>query len=135
MQKTYFALLALFIFISVPAFSQEQDEVYTIVEEMPQFPGGEEALFKFLGSKMKYPNDAKENGISGVVYVKFVISADGVVRDSEIARGVHSLLDEEALRVVRLMPTWKPGTQRGKPVNVQYMLPIRFTLTESKKKK
>jgi TonB family protein len=131
-KKTHLIVCFLWL-ISIPVFSQEKAEVFTIVEEMPDFPGGNEALFKFLGSNMKYPDAAKEGNIAGVVYVKFVIGNNGDVRDAEIARGVHALLDEEALRVVRLMPKWKPGMQRGKPVNVQYMLPISFTLGESKK--
>jgi periplasmic protein TonB len=102
-------------------------EIFTIVEEMPSFPGGEEALFKYLGNEIKYPAMAKDAGIQGTVYVTFVIGSDGKVKDVKVLRGVKGL-DDEAIRVVEKMPNWKPGKQRGKSVSVQYNLPIRFVL-------
>ena len=106
-----------------------EEEIFTIVETMPEFPGGgQEALFKFLQSEMKYPQVAKENGIQGTVFVNFVVGQDGKIRDVKVLRGVNKMLDDEAVRVVKAMPSWKPGKQRGKPVSVSYNLPIKFTL-------
>ncbi len=106
-----------------------EEEIFTIVESMPEFPGGgQEALFKYLQKTMKYPQIAKENGIQGTVFVNFVVGKDGKIRDAKILRGVNKMLDEEAIRVVKAMPSWKPGKQRGKPVSVSYNLPIKFTL-------
>lgn len=105
-----------------------EQEIFTIVEDMPSFPGGEEALFKYLGSEIKYPQMAKEAGIQGTVYVTFVIGPDGKVKDIKVLRGIKGGCDEEAIRVVKKMPAWKAGKQRGKAVPVQYNLPIKFTL-------
>jgi protein TonB len=107
---------------------EEDAPVFFIVEEMPEFPGGEQALHKFLASNIEYPVIAQENGIQGRVYVKFVVNTDGSITDVEIARGVDPSLDKEALRVVRSMPKWKPGKQRGKAVRVSYTVPINFVL-------
>jgi protein TonB len=106
----------------------EEPEIFTIVEEMPSFPGGEAELFKYLGSNIKYPAMARDAGIQGIVYVTFVVKEDGKISDVRILRGVGGGCDEEAVRVVEKMPSWKPGKQRGKSVRVQYNLPIRFTL-------
>jgi periplasmic protein TonB len=106
----------------------EEEQIFTIVEEMPSFPGGEAELFKYLGKNIKYPQMATDAGISGVVYVTFVVDKDGKIRDVKVLRGIGGGCDEEAVRVVKSMPTWKPGKQRGKAVTVQYNLPIRFTL-------
>ena len=105
-----------------------EEEVFTIVESMPEFPGGQAKLFEFLGKNTKFPPAAIANSISGKVYVNFTIGKDGKIRDVKIIRGVHDLLDKEALRVVKSMPPWKPGKQRGKAVNVSYNLPINFIL-------
>ncbi|HOZ39587.1 MAG TPA: energy transducer TonB [Flavobacteriales bacterium] len=106
----------------------EEEQIFTIVEEMPSFPGGESELFKYLGKNIKYPAMAQESGISGVVYVTFVVDKDGKIRDTKVLRGIGGGCDEEALRVVKNMPAWKAGKQRGKAVTVQYNLPVRFTL-------
>ncbi len=106
----------------------EDQEVFFIVEEMPEFPGGELALRKWIASEINYPTIAQENGIQGKVYVTFVVGKDGKVNNAVVARGVDPSLDKEALRVVNLMPKWKPGMQRGKPVNVSYTVPINFVL-------
>jgi protein TonB len=111
-----------------PPEEEETDEIFTIVEDMPTFPGGETALFKFLANEIKYPQMAVDAGISGTVYVNFVVDKDGKVKNAKIARGIHAACDKEALRVVNSMPAWKPGKQRGKPVKVSYNLPIKFTL-------
>ena len=107
---------------------EDEGEVFFVVEDMPEFPGGEQALHRYLAQEIKYPTIAQENGIQGRVYVKFVINTDGSVTDVEIARGVDPSLDKEALRVVRNMPKWKPGEQRGEPVRVSYTVPINFQL-------
>lgn len=105
-----------------------ESEVFFIVEDMPEFPGGELALRQFIANSIKYPVIAQENGIQGRVYVTFVVDADGSVSNPRIARGVDPSLDKEALRVVGLLPKWKPGMQRGKPVRVSYTVPINFQL-------
>ncbi|MBX2971573.1 MAG: energy transducer TonB [Flavobacteriales bacterium] len=107
---------------------EEEPQIFTIVEEMPSFPGGEAALFKFLEKTMKYPPMAIDAGIKGVVYVTFVVDEKGKVREPKVLRGIGGGCDEEAIRVVKSMPDWEPGKQRGKPVRVQYNMPIRFTL-------
>jgi periplasmic protein TonB len=103
-------------------------EIFTIVEEQPSFPGGEEALMEFLGKNIAYPPMAKESGIQGTVFVTFVVEPDGSVTNVKTLRGIGGGCDEEAIRVVKNMPKWKPGKQRGKPVRVQFNLPIRFIL-------
>lgn len=106
----------------------DEAEVFFIVEDMPEFPGGELALRQFIANSIKYPVIAQENGIQGRVYVQFVVDADGSVSEPRIARGVDPSLDKEALRVVSMLPKWKPGMQRGKPVRVSYTVPINFQL-------
>jgi len=106
----------------------EEAQVFFIVEDMPEFPGGDLALRKYIANAIKYPVIAQENGIQGKVYVTFVVGKDGKVQNARIARGVDPSLDKEALRVVNSLPTWKPGKQRGKPVNVSYTVPINFVL-------
>jgi len=105
-----------------------EEEIFTIVEDMPSFPGGEEALFKYLAQNIKYPQIAKEAGITGRVFVNFVIDKEGNVTDVKVLRGIGGGCDEEAVRVVKNMPKWSPGKQRGKPVKVSYNLPIKFSL-------
>ncbi len=107
---------------------EETAEVFFIVEDMPEFPGGDLALRKFIANAVKYPVIAQENGIQGKVYVTFVVGKDGSVSNAQVARGVDPSLDKEALRVVNSLPKWKPGKQRGKPVNVSYTVPINFVL-------
>jgi periplasmic protein TonB len=107
---------------------EEEAKVFFIVEDMPEFPGGEAALRAFIANAIKYPVIAQENGIQGKVYVTFVVDADGGISDARIARGVDPSLDQEALRVVNMLPKWKPGKQRGKPVRVSYTVPINFVL-------
>ena len=107
---------------------EEESEVFIIVEDMPEFPGGELALRKYIADHIKYPVIAAENGIQGKVYVTFVVDKDGSVSNARIARGVDPSIDQEALRVVNSLPKWKPGKQRGKPVRVSYTVPINFQL-------
>lgn len=112
-------------------FSDDYDpdgEVFVIVEEMPMFPGGEARLMEFINKNLKFPQIALENGISGRVICTFVIDGRGKVSNAEVLRSVDPHLDKEALRVINMMPDWKPGKQRGKPVRVRYTLPIVFRL-------
>lgn len=103
-------------------------EIFTVVEEQPGYPGGEEARMKYLKESIRYPEEAKELGIQGRVFVTFVVEVDGSITDVRVLRGIGGGCDEEAVRVVRGMPKWVPGKQRGVPVRVQFNLPIRFTL-------
>jgi len=101
------------------------------IEEMPQFPGGDEALLRFIYDNVKYPDEAADNNIEGRVVVRFVVSADGSVKRAEIVKGVHPVLDSEALRVVSLMPRWKPGRQNGTPAPVWFSVPVKFELKKN----
>ena len=104
------------------------EQVFYIVEEMPDFPGGDLALRKHIAANVEYPEEALKNEISGKVYVEFVVGKDGSVVNAQIVRGVAPSLDKEALRVVNELPKWTPGYQRGTPVNVKYTVPINFAL-------
>lgn len=106
----------------------EEQEIFQVVESMPEFPGGEEARIQFLRDNIKYPQMARESGIQGTVYVTFVVEPDGRVTNVRVLRGIGGGCDEEAVRVVKAMPRWIPGKQRGKPVRVQFNMPIKFTL-------
>ncbi|MEL7586601.1 MAG: M56 family metallopeptidase [Prolixibacteraceae bacterium] len=117
--------------VSVVGFGEQaakQDPVFFTVEEMPEFPGGELALRKFIARGIKYPSAAREKGIQGKVYVNFVVEKDGSVGRMKIARGVDPSLDREALRVMGSLPRWEPGRQKGVPVAVSYTVPINFAL-------
>ena len=103
-------------------------EIFTVVEEQPGYPGGDEARIKFLQENTKYPEEAKELGVQGKVFVTFVVEVDGSITDVRVLRGIGAGCDEEAIRVVKSMPRWVPGKQRGQPVRVQFNLPIKFTL-------
>ncbi|MBO6026108.1 MAG: energy transducer TonB [Bacteroidales bacterium] len=103
-------------------------EIFTIVEEMPDFPGGLAKLTDYLGKNIKYPQMARESGIQGRVFVNFVIEPDGSVSNVNVMRSLGGGCDEEAIRVVKSMPKWKPGKQRGKAVRVSYILPVNFKL-------
>jgi protein TonB len=107
---------------------EEEPEIFMVVEQMPEFPGGPAALFKYISQITKYPPIAKENGIQGKVYVQFIVGKDGSINQVKILRGVDPSLDKEAMRVVKSMPKWAPGKQSGKPVFVRYQVPINFKL-------
>ena len=107
---------------------EEDNVVFQVVETMPAFPGGDQALFKFLGENVKYPVIAQENGIQGRVICQFVVNKDGSIVDVEVVRPVDPSLDKEAIRVIKSMPNWSPGKQRGKSVRVKYTLPVNFKL-------
>lgn len=106
------------------------EEVFTIVENQPEFPGGDAARTKFLNDNINYPVIAQENGIQGRVICNFVVERDGSITDVQVVRGVDPSLDKEAIRVIKSMPKWLPGKQRGKPVRVRFTLPITFRLQQ-----
>lgn len=103
------------------------DDIFQIVEDVPTFPFGD--VSKWIAKNVKYPQIAAENNIQGKVFMNFVIEKDGSITDVKVLRGVDPALDKEAIRVIKSMPKWKPGKQRGKPVRVSFNLPITFTLT------
>lgn len=105
-----------------------ETEVFLVVEEMPEFPGGQEALLTYLANNIKYPQLARESNIQGTVYIDFIVEANGAVSNVKVKRGIGGGCDEEAVRVVKDMPAWKAGKQRSKPVRVQFNLPVRFIL-------
>ena len=105
-----------------------EQEIFQIVEEMPAFPGGEQKLMEYVGKNIKYPQIARESGIQGRVFVGFVVEPDGSVSNVKLLRGIGGGCDEEAMRVIKNMPRWKPGKQRGKAVRVSYQIPVMFRL-------
>ena len=105
-----------------------EQEIFQIVEEMPAFPGGEAKLMEYVGKNIKYPQIARETGIQGRVFIGFVVEPDGSVSNVKLLRGIGGGCDEEAMRVVKSMPKWKPGKQRGKAVRVSYQIPVFFKL-------
>ena len=105
-----------------------EQEIFQIVEEMPAFPGGEKALLEYVAKNIKYPQIARETGIQGRVFVGFVVEPDGSVSNVKILRGIGGGCDEEAMRVIKSLPKWKPGKQRGKAVRVSYQIPVVFKL-------
>ena len=131
-------LFGLFIalLVCLPSLAQQKpvekvdsDGVYLMPDQMPEFPGGMQAMMKFLTTNIKYPVEAQKKGVSGRVIVQFVIMEDGTLDQAKVIRGVDPLLDEEALRVVKSMPKWKPGMDRGEAVKVRFTAPIMFNLS------
>ncbi len=114
--------------IAPPEEEEEEQVIHIRVEKMPEFPGGQEALNRYLVRNIKYPLLAQENGIQGRVVCQFVVNSDGSIVDISVVRGVEESLDKEAIRVIKSMPKWTPGRQGGKSVRVKYTLPIRFKL-------
>ncbi len=110
---------------------EDRPGVYMIVEQMPEFPGGDKSLFQFIADNTKYPADAKEKGIKGRVFVNFIVEPDGSVSDIKVLRGIGSGCDEEAVRVVESMPKFKPGMQNGEAVRVSYTVPVIFRLEDN----
>ncbi len=111
-----------------PAEEEETEEIFTIVEESCEFPGGPSALMKYLSKNIEYPEIAAENGIQGRVILSFVIERNGKPSQVKVVRGVDPALDKEAVRVVKSMPAWKPGKQQGKAVRQRFTLPVQFRL-------
>lgn len=132
--KKLILLVAVAIFCGTSAMAQsvvEDDEIFVVVENSPEFPGGNDSLYAYIGRNIKYPETAKKEKIQGRVFVTFVIEKDGQVSSAKILRDIGGGCGEEAIRVVKNMPKWKPGTQRGNPVRVQFNLPIMFQLEKS----
>ena len=111
-----------------PVIVEVKPPPFIVVEEMPNYPGGDDARIKFITDNVVYPVMAKESNIQGTVYVTFVVEADGSITDVKVLRGIGGGCDEEAVRVVKMMPKWNAGKQSGKSVRVQFNLPIKFTL-------
>jgi protein TonB len=107
---------------------EEKQEVFRYVEEMPTFPGGMDQVPSFFAANIKYPEIARRAGVEGRVFVQFVVSKDGSITQVQVAKGIGAGCDEEAIRVVKMMPKWTPGKQNGRPVLVQVVVPIQFKL-------
>ena len=107
---------------------EEEEQIFQVVEDDPQFPGGIQELMKYLQKNIKYPSICQEQGIQGRVIVQFVVEKDGSIADVHVIKAVNPYLDKEAVRVVSTMPKWSPGKQRGKPVRVRFTLPVTFRL-------
>lgn len=106
----------------------EKPQVFTYVEEMPSFPGGQDAMMQFVTSNIQYPEIAKKAGVEGKVFVSFVVGRDGAISGVQVVKGIGAGCDEEAMKVIRKMPKWSPGRQNGQPVHVQVSIPIFFKL-------
>ena len=123
---------AIAVFVT-PVIEEEEEvdhnEVFVIVEDAPEFPGGIEAMHRFLRDNIRFPAIAREAGIQGTVFVTFVVEPNGSITNVRVLRGIGGGCDEEAVRVVSMMPNWTPGRQRGRAVRVQFNMPIRFTLS------
>ena len=104
------------------------NKVYTVVDVQPQFPGGEEAMFQYLGKNIKYPPKAKEAGVQGKVYVQFIVERDGSISTVKVIRGIGSGCDEVAIKAVENMPKWSPGEIKKQKVRTRFVLPISYTL-------
>lgn len=114
--------------VQIQEVEPEEQVIFDVVENMPEFPGGMAALMQYLGKNIKYPTIAQENGTQGRVIVQFVVNKDGSIVDPKVVRSVDPYLDKEAIRVISAMPKWKPGMQRNKPVRVKYTVPVSFRL-------
>ena len=121
-------LVLLFSFMTSTAQTKKNNMVYDVVEVMPQFPGGQIAMLKYIMENIKYPKQIMEEGIQGRVTVSFIVEKDGRVSNVRLLRSVQPLLDKEAIRVVKSMPKWTPGKHNGKPVRVRFNLPVMFKL-------
>ena len=106
----------------------DENSIFQVVETQPEFPGGMAELMKYLQKNIRYPKVCKEQGLQGRVIVQFVVNADSTITDVNVVKPVNPYLDQEALRVVKAMPKWKPGKQRGEPVRVRFTLPVTFRL-------
>lgn len=134
--------LLVVLFVCLPSFSQQKpmekrdkDGIYLMPDKLPEYPGGTNALMKFLSDNIKYPVEAQKKGISGRVLIQFVVMEDGSLDNMKILRGVDPMLDEEAMRVVKTMPKWIPGMDKGDAVKVRFTLPISFNLSKNESPK
>lgn len=129
--KKLIVMLVLAVLCSTSAMAQivvVDEEIFLVAENAPEFPGGEDSLYAYIARNIKYPETAKKEKIEGRVFVTFVIEKDGQVSSAKILRDIGGGCGEEAIRVVKSMPKWKPGTQRGNPVRFQFNLPVSFML-------
>ena len=126
------ALMAVFGLTTVSAqktvVAKKNQKVFDVVEQMPEYPGGQAALFEYLSKNIKYPADAEKKKVEGKVFVTFVVDTDGKITDVSLMRKVFPSLDAEAIRVISAMPNWIPGRQKGQAVRVKYTVPIMFRL-------
>lgn len=126
------SLMALFGLTTVSAqktvVAKKNQQVFDVVEKMPEYPGGQAALFEYLQKNVKYPADAEKKKVEGRVLVTFVVNTDGSITDIEVVRKTFPSLDAEAVRVISGMPRWKPGEQKGQKVRVKYTVPLTFRL-------
>ena len=126
------ALMAVFGLTTVSAqktvVAKKNQKVFDVVEQMPEYPGGQAALFEYLSKNIKYPADAEKKKVEGKVFVTFVVDTDGKITDVSLMRKVFPSLDAEAIRVISAMPNWIPGKQKGQVVRVKYTVPIMFRL-------
>ncbi|WP_266362840.1 energy transducer TonB [Tellurirhabdus rosea] len=113
---------------AVEVAPKKDDEIFTVVEQQPEFPGGQSAMYAWLGKNIRYPAAASRANVSGRVFVSFVVNTDGSIQDVQVLKGLGFGTDEEAQRVVKQMPKWRPGKQSGRAVRVKYNLPINFQL-------
>lgn len=135
MKKLLF--LSAFLFaLSFGAFAQEEvkveEEVFVVVEEQAEFPGGLDSMYAYIVKNLKYPEAAKEKGIEGRVFVSFIIEKDGSISNILIKRAIGGGCEEAAVEMIKNMPKWKPGKQKGNPVRFQFVLPIKFELPKNK---
>ena len=121
-------LVLFFSFTTSTAQTKKNDMVFDVVEVMPQYPGGQIAMLKYIMENIKYPEQAMKEGIQGRVTVRFIVEKDGSISDVKPILSVHPLLNKEAVRVVESMPKWTPGKQNGKPVRVRFNVPVMFKL-------
>ena len=126
------SVLVLLFVVNTNATAQNKkaanDKVYEKVEVMPEFPGGDQAMMDFVAKNVVYPQEARDKEISGRVMVGFIVEKDGSISDAKVVKGIGGGCDEEAVRVVKAMPKWKPGKEKGKPVRVSFMMPFAFKL-------
>lgn len=115
-----------------PESARDLDEPLRVVEVMPEYPGGQQAMFAYIGKELKYPEAAIESNVEGAVVISFVVERDGSIGDVKVLRGIGFGCDEEAVRVVKSMPNWTPGQQGGKAVRTSFNLPIRYKLQDKK---
>ena len=116
-----------------PATKKEQ--VFTFVEQMPAFPGGEQAMYKYIKETLRYPEEAMDEGLEGRVYIKFIVSETGEIKDVMPAKPAEKSLQDEAIRIISSMPNWTPGKQNGRAVSVYFTLPISFKIEQEAEEK
>ncbi|MFW6019813.1 MAG: energy transducer TonB [Bacteroidales bacterium] len=125
-------LLSFLMLTPVMVQAQDEEEIFSVVEDAPQFPGGEKARVNFIKDNLEYPESARKNNVEGTIYITFVVEQDGSISEVELLRGIEESCNKEALKVVKSMPKWRPGKQRGKAVRVRFNMPIRFKLEDQK---